>query len=54
MLSWFKSDPKKKLEKEYAAKLEAATAAQRNGKIPLYAQLMDESEQIAKRLDAMS
>lgn len=51
MLSLFKSDPKKKLQKQYAKKLEEAMQAQRNGKIELYGRLTQEAENISKQID---
>lgn len=53
MFGLFRPDPAKKLQKEYAKKLEEARDAQRNGKIPLYANLIAESEEIAARIDAL-
>ena len=46
MLSFFKKDPIKKLKKEYAAKLEQAMHAQRNGDIKTYSQLSTEADVI--------
>ncbi|MEM6793572.1 MAG: DUF6435 family protein [Acidobacteriota bacterium] len=54
MFGFLKSDPKKKLEKAYAQKLEEARDAQRSGKIPLYAQLTAEAERIGEELDALN
>ncbi len=51
MFKLFQGDPRKKLEKEYARKLEEARNAQRSGKIPLFAQLTAEAEEIGRRLD---
>lgn len=53
MFNLFKKDPIKKLEKEHARKLEEARDAQRNGKIPRYAEIMGEAEEIAQRIDAL-
>lgn len=53
MFKLFQSDPLKKLEKEYAQKLEDAMQAQRGGKIPLYAELSAEAEEIGRRLDEL-
>ena len=53
MFKLFKSDPTQKLEKEYARKLEEARDAQRAGKIPLFATLTAEAEEIGQRLDAL-
>lgn len=52
MFGLFKSNPVAKLEKELAAKMEEAMNAQRNGKMPLFAQLSAEAEEIGQRLDA--
>lgn len=53
MFDLFKSDPAKKLEKQYARKLEEARDAQRAGKMPLFATLSAEAEEIGERLDAL-
>lgn len=53
MFKLFRKDPVAKLEKQHAKKLEEATQAQRNGKIPEYATLMAEAEAIADRIDAL-
>lgn len=53
MFKLFQSDPSKKLEKQYAKKLEQARDAQRAGKMPLFATLSAEAEEIGKRLDAL-
>ena len=53
MLKLFQKNPAKKLEKQYASKLEEARDAQRAGKIPLYATLTAEAEEIRQRLDAL-
>ena len=53
MLRLFKTDPKKKLEKQYMRKLEEARDAQRSGQIPLYATLSAEAEEIGRRLDKL-
>ena len=53
MLKLFKTDPKKKLEKQYARKLEEARDAQRSGKIPRFAELTAEAEEIGRELDAL-
>ena len=46
MFSFLKSDPVKKLKKDYEKKMAEATAAQRGGDIKLYATLTSESEKI--------
>ena len=53
MFKLFQSDPSKKLEKQYARKLEEARDAQRAGKIPLFAELTAEAEELGRRLDAL-
>ena len=45
------SSPVKKLEKTYAKKLAEAVAAQRAGKIPEFAKLTAEAEEIGRKLD---
>ncbi len=50
MFSLFKSDPSKKLNKLYDAKLEQAMQAQRNGDIRNYSQLTFEAEEIHKQI----
>lgn len=50
MFSIFKSDPVKKLNKAYGAKLEQAMLAQRNGNIEGYSILTQEAEEILKQL----
>ena len=51
MLGLFRRDPVAKLEKELASKMEAAMNAQRHGKMPLFARLSAEAEEIGQRLD---
>lgn len=53
MFGIFKNDPRKKLEKLYAAKLEAARDAQRAGNIKLFAQLSAEAEDIIKQIEKL-
>ncbi len=53
MFSLFKSDPTKKLKKEYATKLEQAMLAQRNGDIKSYSFLSEEAEAIYKQITAL-
>ena len=50
MFSLFKSDPTKKLKKAYAAKLEQAMLAQRNGDIKSYSFLTEEAEAIYQQI----
>lgn len=53
MLSFFKKDPKKALEKEIARKSEAAVALQRNGKLREYGALMAEIDKLEAKLRAL-
>ncbi|CAN5172464.1 hypothetical protein BH09BAC1_BH09BAC1_06640 [soil metagenome] len=53
MFDLFKTDPRKKLEKAYAAKLEAARDAQRSGNIKLFAQLSAEAEALVQQIAAL-
>lgn len=53
MFGLFKKDEKKVLEAEYQKILEKAVEAQRNGKIELYAELIYQSEEIIKKIDAL-
>lgn len=53
MFSIFKSDPAKKLNKLYEAKLEQAMLAQRNGDIKSYSELTYEAEEINKKIAAL-
>lgn len=54
MLRLFKSNRKAKLEKEYQRKLEAARDAQRQGRMPLFANLSAEAETVRQHLDRLS
>lgn len=51
MLNWFRKDPTAKLQTQYDKKLEESMQAQRQGNIVLYAQLVAESEEIARQID---
>ena len=53
MFSFFKSDPVKKLNKRYEAKLEQAMQAQRNGDIKGYAMITADAEKILKEIETM-
>ena len=53
MFSIFKSDPAKKLNKLYLAKLEQAMQAQRNGDIMGYSELTAEAEGIQRQMQAL-
>lgn len=50
MLGFLKGDPKKKLQKEYEAKLQKALHAQRNGDLRTHGTLMEEAENIYAEL----
>ncbi|MEM1270353.1 MAG: DUF6435 family protein [Bacteroidota bacterium] len=52
MFGLFKSNPTKKLEKAYKAKLEEALKAQRGGDIKRFAVLSAEAEELLKQLEA--
>ncbi|MEM1247334.1 MAG: DUF6435 family protein [Acidobacteriota bacterium] len=53
IMKLFGSNPRKKLEKELRKKLEEAAEAQRAGKIPVFAVLSSEAEELQKQLDAL-
>ncbi|HEY9119076.1 MAG TPA: DUF6435 family protein [Marinobacter sp.] len=53
MLGFLKGDPKKKLQKEYEAKLQKALHAQRNGDLRTHGTLMEEAEKIYAELQKM-
>lgn len=53
MFQLFKSDPTKKLKKQYAAKLEQAMLAQRSGDIRTYSQLSTEADELYKKIEAL-
>lgn len=53
MLSWFKRDPAKALEKRIAARYEEAVAFQRNGKLREYGDAMKEIEDMEAKLTAL-
>ena len=53
MFSILKSDPAKKLNKLYLAKLEQAMLAQRNGDIMGYSELTAEAEGIQRQIQAL-
>jgi len=52
MFNLFKSNPHKKLQKAYEAKLTEAMQAQRNGDIRRYSTLQEEAEAIYVQLEA--
>ena len=51
MFSFLKSDPVKKLDKEYGQLLEQAMQAQRNGDIMLYSQLTAQAEEVRVKME---
>lgn len=53
MFGLFKSNPSKKLRKQYNALLERALHAQRNGDIKTYSMLTAESETLWKQIEAI-
>ncbi|UZJ43358.1 DUF6435 family protein [Marinimicrobium sp. C6131] len=53
MLSWLKSDPRKKLQKAYERRLKDAMLAQRSGDIKTYSLLTEEAEGIYQQIKAL-
>lgn len=53
MLSFFKSDPLKKLKKAHAKKLEQAMHAQRNGDIRNFATITNEAEELKREIQKL-
>lgn len=53
MFSFLKSDPIKKLEKEYGDLLEKAMQAQRGGDIRLYSELTQKAEVVKAKMDEL-
>jgi hypothetical protein len=53
MLGWLKRDPKKKLEAEYARRLQEARDLQRKGDIKGYAAVSAEADNLSRQLDAL-
>ncbi len=53
MFGFLKSDPAKKLRKQYDAKLAQAQQAQRNGDIKGFAELSSEADAIWKKLQPL-
>ncbi len=53
MFGLFKKDPAKKLYSEYEALMEKARDVQRSGDLRQYAKIMEESEAILARIDAI-
>ncbi len=53
MFGLFKKDPTKKLQKEYEALMAKAMEVQRSGDLKAYAKMIDESETILKKIEAL-
>ena len=53
MFSFFKSDPTKKLKKQYATLLEQAMHAQRGGDIRTYSELSTKADEVYKQIQAI-
>ncbi len=53
MFGLFKSDPKKKLEKQYHSLLEQGMQMQRNGNIKEYSMLSEQAEAVRKQIDEL-
>ncbi|MEM8485603.1 MAG: DUF6435 family protein [Bacteroidota bacterium] len=53
MLSLFKKNPTKKLEKEYNQLLEKARDAQRSGDIKLFATISAQAEEVWTKIEAI-
>lgn len=53
MFSIFKSDPSKKLRKDYEALLTKAMQAQRSGDIRSYSELSEQADAIYKKIEAL-
>lgn len=53
MFGFLKSDPIKKLDKEYGALLEKAMQAQRSGDIEGYAKLTEQAEAVRETIEAL-
>lgn len=51
MFNFLKSDPIKKLDKEYGALLEKAMQAQRSGDIKSYSELTEQAEAVKAKID---
>ncbi|MDF2177008.1 DUF6435 family protein [Aliiglaciecola sp. CAU 1673] len=51
MFSWFKSDPTKKLRKQYDTLLEQGMQAQRAGNMRLYAELSAKAEALWQQIE---
>lgn len=53
MFGLFKKDPTEKLQKEYAEIMEKARDVQRSGDLRAYAKLIEESEEILKKIQTL-
>ena len=53
MLSLFKKDPTKKMEKEYLKMLEQARDIQRSGDIKAYAKKMADAEELWQKIETL-
>ena len=53
MIRWFRRDPLKKLESEYAEKTKLARDVQRSGDIVRYSAIMAEAEEIGLKIDRL-
>ncbi|MEM6319012.1 MAG: DUF6435 family protein [Bacteroidota bacterium] len=53
MFGLFKKDPTKKLEKEYEQLMAKARDMQRSGDLRAYAVMIEESEEILKKIDQL-
>jgi len=53
MFGLFKKDPVKKLEKEYEQLMSKARDVQRSGDLRAYAVMIEESENILKKIDEL-
>ncbi|MEM6965553.1 MAG: DUF6435 family protein [Bacteroidota bacterium] len=53
MFGLFKKDPVKKLEKEYETLMAKAMEVQRSGDLRHYARLIEESEEIQNKIEAL-
>ncbi len=51
MFGFLKSDPLKKLNREYEALLKEAMEAQRSGDIRLYSELTEQAEKISEKIE---
>lgn len=54
MFGFFKKDPIAKLEKEYSVLMEKAKDVQRSGDLKAYAKMIEESEELWKKMEALN